>query len=75
MCTIDAKTISIDTLGKYFPNTPMLGAVGKVIGIMSDDEFLKGVEISFQHKFAKKPDVIPGNMESVKRAMNEVKGL
>jgi len=27
VCTIDARKISIETLGKYFPNTPMLGAV------------------------------------------------
>ncbi len=75
VCTIDAKTISIDTLGKYFPNTPMLAAVVKVTGVMSDEDFLKDMESSFAHKFAKKPEVIPGNMEALRRSMNEVKGL
>ena len=75
VCTIDAKTISIDTLGKYFPNTPMLAAVVKVTGVMSDEDFLKDMESSFAHKFAKKPEVIPGNMEALRRSLKEVKGL
>ena len=33
---IDARKISIDALGRYFPNTPMLAAIVKVSGIMSD---------------------------------------
>ena len=75
VCTIDAKTISIDTLGKYFPNTPMLAATVKVTEIMPEEDFLKDMESSFAHKFAKKPEVIPGNMEALRRSMHEVKGL
>ena len=75
VCTIDAKTISIDTLGKYFPNTPMLAAIVKVSGIMSDEEFLNDMVESFKHKFAKKPEVIDGNMEALKRSLNEINGL
>jgi pyruvate ferredoxin oxidoreductase gamma subunit len=30
---------------------------------------------SFKHKFAKKPEVIDGNMEALRRSLNEVKGL
>ena len=37
---IDARQISIDALGKYFPNTPMLAAIVKVSKIMTDEEFL-----------------------------------
>ena len=75
VCTIDAKTISEETLGKYFPNTPMLAAVVKVSGIMDEEVFLADMETSFAHKFAKKTDVIPGNMEALKRSLKEVKGL
>lgn len=75
ICTIDAKTISEETLGKYFPNTPMLAAIVKVSGVMAEDVFLADMEKSFAHKFAKKPEVIPGNMEALRRSMNEVKGL
>ena len=75
VCTIDAKTISIETLGKYFPNTPMLAAIIKVSGIMDEQVFLDDMVESFKHKFAKKPEVIDGNMAALKRALNEVKGL
>lgn len=75
VCTIDARTISEETLGKYFPNTPMLAAIVKVSGIMDDEAFLNDMVESFKHKFAKKPEVIDGNMEALRRSLNEVKGL
>ena len=75
VCTIDAKTISIDCLGKYFPNTPMLAAIVHVSGVMTDEAFLEDMVGSFKHKFAKKPEVIDGNMEALRRSLNEVKGL
>ena len=37
--TIDARKVSEETLGKDFPNTPMLAAIVKVTGIMSDEAF------------------------------------
>ena len=37
--TIDARKVSEEALGKYFPNTPMLAAIVKVSGIMSDEDF------------------------------------
>ena len=73
--TIDARKISEDALGKYFPNTPMLAAIVKVTGIMSDDDFIKDMQSSFKHKFAKKPEVIPGNMQAVEVALKEVKKI
>ena len=45
--TIDARKISVDALGRYFPNTPMLAAIVKVTGIMSDEDFIKDMEGSF----------------------------
>jgi len=70
---IDARKISIDALGRYFPNTPMLAAIVKVSGIMSDEAFLKDMEGSFKHKFAKKPEVIDGNMKAITLALQEIK--
>lgn len=75
ICTIDARTISIDCLGSYFPNTPMLAAIIKVSKLMDEAAFLADMEGSFRHKFAKKPEVIEGNMNALKRSMQEVKGL
>ncbi len=73
--TIDARKISMETLGKYFPNTPMLAAIVKVSKIMDDDAFLKDMEGSFKHKFAKKPEVIDGNMKAIEMALKEVKKI
>ena len=73
--TIDARKVSVETIGKYFPNTPMLAAIVKVSKIMSDEDFLKDMEGSFKHKFAKKPDVIDGNMQALKMALNEIKKI
>ena len=39
--TIDARKVSMETLGKYFPNTPMLAAIVKVSEIMTDEDFFK----------------------------------
>ena len=71
--TIDARKISEEALGKYFPNTPMLAAIVKVSNIMSEEEFLNAMKGSFKHKFAKKPDVIDGNMKALELALKEIK--
>lgn len=70
---IDARKISMETLGKYFPNTPMLAAIIKVSKIMDENDFLNDMKGSFKHKFAKKPEVIDGNMKALEMALKEVK--
>ena len=69
---IDARKISMEALGKYFPNTPMLAAIVKVSKVMTDEEFLNDMIGSFKHKFAKKPEVIEGNMKALEIALKEV---
>lgn len=69
--TIDAKKVSLACLGKYFPNTPMLAAIVKVSGIMDEDMFIREMRASYQHKFARKPEVIEGNMKALQMAMKE----
>lgn len=73
--TIDAKKISEEALGRYFPNTPMLAAIVKVSKIMTDEELLEDMKSSFKHKFAKKPEVIEGNMKALEIALKEVKKI
>lgn len=70
--TIDARKVSMETLGKYFPNTPMLAAIVKVSGVMTDQELLDDMKGSFKHKFAKKPEVIEPNMKALEIALQEV---
>ena len=72
---IDARKISLETLGKYFPNTPMLAAIVKVSQIMTDEDFLNDMQGSFKHKFAKKPEVIEGNMKAIEMALKEVEKI
>ena len=62
------------TLGKYFPNTPMLAAIVKISKIMEEENFIKEMEASLSHKFAKKPEVLEGNMQALRLAMQEVRG-
>lgn len=70
--TIDARRISMEALGKYFPNSPMLAAIVKVSGIMEDAAFLEEMRKSYSHKFASKPEVIEGNMKALSLALQEV---
>ena len=73
--TIDARKVSMETLGKYFPNTPMLAAIVKVSGVMTDQELLDDMKGSFKHKFAKKPEVIEPNMKALEIALQEVRKI
>ena len=73
--TIDARKVSMEALGRYFPNIPMLAAIVKVSKVMTEEELLNDMEGSFKHKFAKKPEVIEGNMKSLKLALQEVKKI
>lgn len=70
--TVDARRISMETLGRYFPNSPMLAAVVKVSGVMDEQKFLDEMEASYKHKFAHKPEVIDGNMNALKMTFAEV---
>lgn len=63
--TVDARKISVETLGKYFPNSPMLAAAVAVGHVMDTDLFIKEMRASYEHKFAKKPEVIDGNMKAL----------
>ena len=73
--TIDARKVSMEALGKYFPNTPMLAAIVKVSKVMTEEELVKDMEGFFKHKFAKKPEVIEGNMKALTLALKEVKKI
>lgn len=72
VCTIDARRISEETLGRNFPNTPMLSAAVKVSGVLEEGKFKQDMEESFHHKFAAKPQVVAGNMAALVQAWEEV---
>ena len=70
--TVDARKISVENLGKNFPNSPMLAAAVAVSGVMDRDEFIAEMRASYEHKFAKKPEVIDGNMKALETAYDVV---
>lgn len=70
--TVDAREISVNALGRYYPNSPMLAAVVAVSGVMDQEVFLKEMRASFEHKFAKKPEVIEGNMKALQLTLQAV---
>ena len=69
---VDGRMISEEALGKNFPNTPMLAAAVAVSSFMDKDQFFKDMVESYKHKFAKKPEVIDGNMKALKDAYEVV---
>ncbi len=70
--TVDAAGISIDTIGRMMPNTPMLGALAKV----SDFITLEAIQEDFKENYSKKfsSKVIEGNLAAMQRGFDEVKG-
>ena len=73
VCTVDAASISLDTIGKNIPNTPMLAAIVKGSGVIDKDKFISDMRESFGHKFRTKPEVIDGNMKALAMAMDQVR--
>jgi len=69
--TVDATKIAIDEFGRALPNSPMLGAVARVTGLVSLEALLEDVRKSFGKKFAQK--IIDGNIKAVTRGFEEVK--
>jgi len=68
--TVDCIDISMETIGRSMPNTPMLGALMKVSGMFELD-FFKDSMVSVLSKFPQK--IIDANMDAITRAYNEVK--
>jgi pyruvate ferredoxin oxidoreductase gamma subunit len=68
--TIDATKIAIDCFGRHMPNSPMVGALAKVSGLMSLEVIVEDVRKSFGKKFSQK--IIEGNLEAVKRGYEGV---
>ncbi len=71
--TVDASKISEETIGRRIPNTPMLAALVKVTGMLDFDSMLEDTQKKLAKKFAHRPEVIEGNIQSMKRAAQEVK--
>jgi len=69
--TVNASKIAQETIGRPIPNTPMLGALVGVTGMMPVDNVTEYLRRSFGKKFSE--EVIDGNVKAVERAYAEVK--
>ncbi|MBI2873880.1 MAG: 2-oxoacid:acceptor oxidoreductase family protein [Firmicutes bacterium] len=72
--TVDANQISLDTLGKAIPNTPMMGALMRVSGILDYEDFMLSLRVQLTKKFKGKETIVEGNLRAVERAYQEVQG-
>jgi len=70
---VDANKISMETLGRAIPNTPMIGALAKVTGLFTKDGVTNGV-VELLKETGKFPEkVIEGNKKAIEIAFEEVK--
>ncbi|MDK2784520.1 MAG: pyruvate ferredoxin oxidoreductase gamma subunit [Bacillota bacterium] len=72
--TVNASRIAEETIGRPIPNTPLMGALIKITGIMSLDALLEDTQKKLSKKFAGRPEVVEGNLKAVRRAYEEVQG-
>lgn len=72
--TLDAYDISLKTLGKPIPNTPMLGALIKATGILNFENMLVSVKDKLKLKMGRKgEEIVEKNIEAIKIAYNSLK--
>ncbi len=70
VAVVDASKIAVETIRRDIPNTPIVGALAKVSGIVSLDGVLVRLKETFGKKFSQ--EIIDANLSSVKRAYEEV---
>jgi pyruvate ferredoxin oxidoreductase gamma subunit len=68
--TVDATKIALDCFGKSIPNMPMIGALLRVVELMSIQELQECLGKKFKTKFSQA--VIDGNQAAVARAYEEL---
>ncbi len=70
--TVDATGISIKLLGRNVPNTPMIGALMKITGVIDVKYVEQRVEDMFLKKIGR--EKTDANINAIKTAYDEVKG-
>ncbi len=71
IAVVDASGIAMDTIKRDIPNTPIVGALSKVTGVVPLDLVKERLLETFGKKFAQ--EMIDANLESVDRAYEEVR--
>lgn len=70
VATVDASGIALDTIKRNIPNTPIVGALSTVTGVVPVDLVKERLVKTFGRKFSQ--EIIDANLESVDRAAKEV---
>ncbi len=70
--TVDASGIAIETIGSNIPNTPMMGALVRVVPMLTLADLLEDTRKKLSVKFRNRPEVIEGNLKAIERAYDEV---
>ena len=68
---IDASKISMETIGKVMPNTPMVGALIKVLGLLKPETLNETIKKTLSKKIP--THIVKANMLAARRAYEEVK--
>ena len=68
--TVDASGIAMATIGRNIPNTPIVAALSRVTGVVPYESLVEHLKTTFAKKFSQ--SVIDANLESVRRAYEEV---
>ena len=71
---MNASAIAKEKVGRNIPNTPMLGALVKVTGLLDFAKMLSNTEAKLKKKFSHKPEVVAGNILAIKAAYYAVRG-
>src|SRR3990170_1019031 len=58
--TVDATSISLETIGRFMPNTPMLGALAKATSLLTVENLIENFKDNYSKKYSEK--VIEGNV-------------
>ena len=69
--TVDATRIALDTVGRNFPNVPMLGALLKATEIVSKDDIRNEIKSRLSARVSK--NAAEANINAFERAYNETK--
>lgn len=71
VATVDATQISMECIGRPIPNTPMIGALAKLSGLMTPEQVAEDFKKNYAGRF--RAEVIEGNVRAIMRAAEEVK--
>ncbi len=72
--TVDAYSVSLETIGKAIPNTPMLGSLIKATNLLNFEHLLESVEKKLTIKFRGKPkEIVDKNIDAIKKAYQETR--